>query len=40
MKREYWFLIAGLIVGLLLGGAHCSVKIDQRDAKQESSDAK
>ena len=29
MKREYWFLLAGLFIGLLLGGVKCSLNIKQ-----------
>lgn len=49
MKREHWFLIAGIAIGMVLAGARCSVKFDDSnpDCKrthistgpQEASDA-
>lgn len=29
MKREHWFLVVGLCIGLLLGGVRCSIDIKQ-----------
>jgi hypothetical protein len=26
MKREHWWLIGGIIIGLMLGGARCSFR--------------
>lgn len=28
MKREYWFLIGGIVLGVVLAGAKCSAKFD------------
>ena len=32
MKREHWYLVAGLCLGLILGGSNCSLKISQSPA--------
>lgn len=29
MKREHWFLIIGLCIGLMLGGVKCSFSVAQ-----------
>lgn len=34
MKREHWFLLIGLCIGLLLGGVRCSVDIRQTPAPE------
>jgi len=28
MKREYWFLVGGIVLGIVLAGAKCSAKFD------------
>jgi len=28
MKREYWFLAGGIMLGIVLAGAKCSAKFD------------
>jgi len=28
MKREYWFLAGGIVLGMMLAGAKCSAKFD------------
>jgi hypothetical protein len=36
MKREHWFLVIGICIGLALGGVRCSVKINQSSADAAS----